>query len=87
MKTKDETLDLDLIRDILLYKLNYASSNLVDVEICATDKSDPDIIVVYYNTLCVDDRLSIDSCADDCIVYYKEYIKLLRQKKLKEIGI
>lgn len=79
-------MDLDLIRDIILYRVNFASTILYDIEICAVDTSS-DKIIVYFNMSEVEVNMSASIVADDTTIEYPMYLSLLRQKKLKEIGI
>jgi hypothetical protein len=102
-------LDLELIRDIILYKVNNQFDETFDVDIKETvlssdeaaqyliphsniGKKDKEFIIVYFERILVqegygslmksnagiDDETTIDMC---------DYLSLLRQKKLKDIGL
>jgi hypothetical protein len=85
----DQDLDVELIRDIVLYRWNYMSSIVFDVCITHIDivnqvkpPSLDDLIRVRFESV-GEKRTTIE----DIIIDMSEYTCLSRQKKLKEIGI
>jgi len=97
---KDDTIDKELIRDIILYKYNrmYDNSTVFDIEIRSirmgdsggfTSNSRYDVLVVAFDAILIgDDQAKHDKRYNDSItIDNEEYVCLLRQKKLKEIGI
>ncbi len=85
-------LDIELIRDIVLYKYNrmIGDDELVfdiDINHVRCDEKDNNNLVVLYNAILVDykEHKSPTKTYKDSITIDNE--ELLRQKKLKEIGI
>lgn len=88
-------IDMDLISDIVLFRQNQlASSDIVyDVKVKGghfADDSNEKYVVYFERTLIdissMNDRRS-SAVSDDMIIDMSEYTRLLREKKLKEIGI
>ena len=87
-------LDLDLIRDIMLYKNRTISDYLIDIKIVSAKVNDQSVtsstaipFILVRSILKMKyphDELGEE---DDFILPLDEYIRLLRQKKLKEIGV
>jgi len=94
-------LDNELIRDILLYRLNHAyCPHLYDVSVFGIhfiDKEETSIqgdnittrpyLKIEYNFWEVSVGLESPINSNNMIVYKNEYISLIRQKKMKLLGI
>lgn len=96
-------LDLDLIRDIVLYEVNHQSidGRLFDVDIKATEVVDghklgevsakigdrKTYIIIHFDKILVYDGQHLDRVSDDTTIDVCDYVSLTRQKKLKDIGV
>lgn len=104
-------LDLELIRDIILYKINYGvqlPDGVYDIEIKNTkvitfselfggkkipEREAEEYITIYFESSIVSslpgavDHLKNHKMRDDTTIPMSEYTCLLRQKKLKDIGV
>jgi len=73
-------LDGQLLHDICLYKFNYGLENPMDIEIHTIEERDDDILVSF-------DVINRNQDGHTFSLLKSEYLNLLRQKKLKIIGI
>lgn len=75
-------IDNQLIEDILWFKFNRFLSQPKDITLISTRvNADGDIIGI------IKIHNSVNEIMDDMLIPISEYTNLLRQKKLKEIGI
>jgi len=85
-----QSVDLDLIRDIVLFRQNQLASHdsVYDVVIKGGHLNhDRDKFVTYFVRILIDVNGESERINDDMVIDMNEYLCLLRQKKLKEIGI
>lgn len=83
-------IDLDLIRDIVLFRQNQLSTHdtVYDVVIKGGHlNNEGDKFVAYFTRVLIDINGPGERVNDDMMIDMSEYICLLRQKRLKEIGI
>ena len=87
-------IDMNLISDIVLFRQNQlaSSDSVYDIKVKGghfVDDSSDKFVVYFERTLIdissINDRRS--PVSDDMIIDMSEYTRLLREKKLKEIGI